>query len=102
MTDEEIAGASRSLQLTIKELEAYMAEDDSNVTSVMRQKVYTKIAEAAIWWANYGFQQGHREAYREQRDNGNIPPSMSFEVKGAWLAPGHCETTTLTSRIRRT
>lgn len=101
MTDDEIKGASKSLRATIAELEAYMANQDSDSNSPLRKKMNQKIAEVSKYWLKFGFRQGQLACHDALKRGENPFRELKWDFDELWLAPGVEEVVSIQSTIRK-
>jgi hypothetical protein len=100
--DEFKKGASASLNRTLTELFDYVDEPGPRNRGDLRQSVNELIADLVVGWIRYGFYLGHKEAYREFRDSGEFPPTITYTETNWEITPGTKRDLPLDSRIRRT
>jgi hypothetical protein len=94
VTENEITGASKSLQKTINEICEYMAGEGLEINSEKRQIMYSKFSEISRWWAEEGFKKGVECAIKAmsksteniKHDFGEVElaPGYREELKVAW------------------
>ena len=99
MHEDDVVGASKSLNKTISELTDYMNDDHCEVTSELRAKMYAKIAEISLYWMQYGFESGHRRANTLYKKNGTFPKEITRNFSDLLFAPDYYESVTITSKI---
>ena len=96
------AGRCSSLNETLNQLMEYVNDPSPPNRRKPRKAVNELIADLAFEWMEYGFYLGHRESYRRQRDDGEIPASLTY-AEGEWEVTPECHRPVdMTSRIRRT
>ena len=95
------AGASASLNKTITDIMSYMEDDGARPSAGFRDFMNHKLADLAESWAQEGFYYGHCEANRAQREDGEIPATMTYDYGNTELFPGVQRNLFLKSRIRR-
>lgn len=98
---DDIVGASKSLRLTIAELDSYLESEESHSPSELRSLMYEKVADVAAYWLQEGFACGHRESFKAYKEIGEIPATLQVTYDEAWLSPSCERDVPLKSRIRR-
>lgn len=68
---EQAKGASKALNKTISAVMQHLEDDGDRPQSELREFLYEKLGDLAVYWYRRGFRRGHREAHRQSR-NGNV------------------------------
>jgi hypothetical protein len=82
MANPHAEGASKSLILTISEIEAVLAGAGiPSTTSVQRAKLHATISKFAGSWFRRGFKRGCIEAHRDWKGTGKFPNKVSYDAR---------------------
>lgn len=83
------AGASASLKATINELMNFLGRQGTAPPANLRDFLYGKLCDLAVYWYRRGLNRGHTESYQQTvsgkvpRLFGTTPPGCSLEAADA-------------------
>lgn len=101
-----IAGASRSINLTLKDIDHILDGIDipgprrAKLREELRGKLLESFEKVGQQWYRKGFNRGHRESYKASQDTGEVPAKLTV-TKTRKLTPSSAKKTIrLTSKIK--
>ena len=100
MSTERKAGASASLNKTIKEIVEYLGKDDERSKGEkLRSVLHRKIGDLAEKWYRRGFKRGHIESRNHFEASDTVPTKLEFECRRK-LSPSQERDIVLKSEIK--